>query len=91
MSDENEKLRAMPEESWELLRRSFETEHRRRCGETDERGLLKARIEKLEKAIREIDTKIGHFAGKPTDDNMPLLSIIIEVANMAREALEEKS
>ncbi len=41
-----------------------------------------------DKLLRDIDTKIGHFADAPNIDDLPLLGLVGDVARMIRSHLK---
>lgn len=56
----------------------------------DEVERLRARVERLEKvreAAEKVDARIGHFHDAPSNDGMPMLSLIVFAAGALRSAL----
>ena len=51
--------------------------------ETDCPICLRAERDALREIVDQINAKIGHFAGQPVAEDMPMLGIIIDVANIA--------
>lgn len=81
-----EKLRAT------LARREEEAEdlQRRLDAEREMRVEAEARAERLEAALREIDSRTGHFGEPPAPPEwMPMLSLIAWVGKTARATLAE--
>ena len=79
-----EKLRAT------LARREEEAEdlQRRLDAEREMRVEAEARAERLEAALREIDSRTGHFGeAPPPPEWMPMLSLIAWVGRTARAAI----
>lgn len=90
------------EAAYDMMRREFE--ELLGCGDTMgndafERGLARlrdlvaaeARLAEAEKALREIESKTGHFGeAPPPPEWMPMLSLIALVGRIARAALAEE-